>query len=275
MKIKKILYTVFFIIIFGAILSIPVQANSSANNKTLEEIVRTETSIDVNNLDLGQVIQAYDELTSKYTNQELADILENSTVELQQYGASPEAISTGADILRSTDTQELKEVLLNDIDINKIGEQLEQGYSIDQIMEDFMNERTPAEKFSIATKLAWSNFTVKYIVITFLVLVVINIILRWIIFNKAGKHGFAAIIPIYRDVTMLKICGLSPWWLLLLLVPVFGWIILGIIGIVMRFRLAFAFNKGVGFGFGLLLLGVIFEAIIAFNPNIKYVGYEE
>lgn len=275
MKIKKIFYTIFLTIIFGILLCLPIQANNSLNNKSLEEIIRTETTINVNNIDMGEIIQAYDELTSKYSNQELADMLENNKSELQQYGVSSESISTGADLLRSTDTQELKEILKNDIDLNHIKEQIEQGYTADEIIQKFMDEKTPTEKLSIVSKLAWSNYVVKYSVVTFIILAVINIILRWIIFHKAGRHGFAAIIPIYRDVTMLKVCNLSPWWLLLLLVPIFGWIILGIIGIVMKFRLAFSFNKGVGFGFGLLLLGVIFEAIIAFNPNVKYVGYEE
>ena len=98
-----------------------------------------------------------------------------------------------------------------------------------------------------------------------------KIILRWIIFKKANKHGWASIIPIYRQTTYLKVSKMSPWWILIVFIPFIGSLIYGIIKIISRFKLSKAFKKGAGFGFGLLFLPLIFESILAFNSNIKYV----
>ena len=45
-----------------------------------------------------------------------------------------------------------------------------------------------------------------------------------------------------------------------------------IIAIMKRFLLAKAFGRSGGFGFGILILPVVFQSIIALNKNIKYVG---
>ena len=95
------------------------------------------------------------------------------------------------------------------------------------------------------------------------------------IYKKANKKAWAAFVPIYRNITMLKICKMSPWWLLLLLVPIIGWIILWIVSVASKFMLAEAFGKGTGFAFGLWLLAPIFETILVFSRKTKYIGFEE
>lgn len=100
----------------------------------------------------------------------------------------------------------------------------------------------------------------------------IIIIAMWKIFTKAGKPGWAAIIPIYNAVVLFQISGLSPWLLLIGLIPGLGQMALGIIGIIATFRLATAFGKDVGYGFGLLFLPFIFYPILAFG-DAKYTGY--
>lgn len=104
------------------------------------------------------------------------------------------------------------------------------------------------------------------------IVAVIGIISMWKIFTKAGKPGWAAIIPIYNTVVLFQISGLSPWLLLIGLIPGLGQMALGIIGIIATFRLATAFGKGVGYGFGLLFLPIIFYPILAFG-DAKYTGY--
>ena len=102
-----------------------------------------------------------------------------------------------------------------------------------------------------------------------IILFIYGTILRWVIYEKAGKHGFAAIIPLYRQIVMYQVCGLSPWLMLLWLVPIFGWIAMFVIAIMKRFCLAKEFGRGSLFGFGLLFLSPIFQSILAFHPNIK------
>jgi hypothetical protein len=92
-----------------------------------------------------------------------------------------------------------------------------------------------------------------------LVVVVVLIAAMWKIFTKAGQPGWASIIPIYNWVVLCKIVGRPAWWVLLVLLcfPIFF--------IVLSIDLAKSFGKGVGFGLGLALLGVIFFPILGFG----------
>jgi hypothetical protein len=73
----------------------------------------------------------------------------------------------------------------------------------------------------------------------------------WKVFAKAGKPGWAAIIPIYNIYVLLEIVGRPWWWMLLLLVPLLGIVIAFVIAV----DLARSFGKSAGFGVGLALLG--------------------
>ncbi|MEJ5055213.1 signal peptidase I [Sphingobacterium sp. MYb382] len=42
----------------------------------------------------------------------------------------------------------------------------------------------------------------------------------WLLFKKAGKQGWEAIIPFYREYVMTQLTGRPAWWVLLLLVPI-------------------------------------------------------
>ena len=111
--------------------------------------------------------------------------------------------------------------------------------------------------------------------ITSLLITVYMIVVRWIIYKKAGKHGWAAIIPIYKDVVWLKIAGLSPWLLLLFLIPIFGWIALAIIFIVAKFKVPVAFGQSALWGLGLWFIPIVFESVIAFSKEFEYKDGEE
>lgn len=83
----------------------------------------------------------------------------------------------------------------------------------------------------------------------------------WKTFDKAGEPGWAAIIPIYNTIVLLKIAGRPLWWIILLLVPFVNLIILIIVSI----DIAKRFGKGTGFGIGLAILGFIFYPILGFG----------
>jgi hypothetical protein len=89
----------------------------------------------------------------------------------------------------------------------------------------------------------------------------------WKIFTKAGQPGWAAIIPIYNWYIFCKIVGRPGWWVILLLIPFVNFIV----GIILCIDLAKSFGKGVGFGIGLILLGVIFFPILGFG-SAQYQG---
>ena len=96
---------------------------------------------------------------------------------------------------------------------------------------------------------------------------VFTMVCMWKIFVKAGKPGWAALVPFYNTLTILEFLGRPWWWLLLMLIP-FANIVISIIVV---FDYTKAFGKSTGFGFGLIFLTVIFIAILAFDSS-HYMG---
>jgi hypothetical protein len=89
----------------------------------------------------------------------------------------------------------------------------------------------------------------------------------WTIFTKAGEPGWAAIIPIYNIIVLLKIVGRPIWWLVLMLIPFVNFII----GILVMIDLAKSFGQGAGFGVGMVFLPFIFAPMLAFGDS-RYSG---
>jgi len=83
----------------------------------------------------------------------------------------------------------------------------------------------------------------------------------WKTFVKAGKPGWAAIVPIYNAIVLLEIAGKPLWWIILLLIPVVNLVV----AILVMIEVAKRFGKGAGFGVGLALLGFIFFPILGFG----------
>ena len=105
------------------------------------------------------------------------------------------------------------------------------------------------------------------VIIIYLAVIVIMIASMWQIFTKAGKPGWACIIPIYNWIVILDIAGKPWWWLLLMFVPIVSFIVV----IIVYMDLAKAFGKGAGFGCGMLILPFIFFPMLAFG-DAEYVG---
>ena len=110
--------------------------------------------------------------------------------------------------------------------------------------------------------------------ITFLVIYVLSVIAMWKIFTKAGKPGWASLIPIYNIVVMYQIVGLNPLLIILLFIPFINVIAAIVLSIIQCIRLSKEFGKGAGFTFGLIFLSPIFLLILGFG-NDKYIGFEQ
>jgi len=100
-----------------------------------------------------------------------------------------------------------------------------------------------------------------------LLIALLLIVAMWKVFTKAGQPGWASIIPIYNLYIWCKIVGRPGWWIILLLIPFVNIII----GIILCIDMAKSFGKGVGFGIGLALLGIIFWPILGFG-SAQYQG---
>ncbi|MEZ2339116.1 DUF5684 domain-containing protein [Mucilaginibacter sp. RCC_168] len=96
---------------------------------------------------------------------------------------------------------------------------------------------------------------------------VISIIGMWKIFEKAGKPGWASIIPIYSTIVLLEIIGKPIWWIFLLLIPCTG-----IVFIPWTINLlSKSFGQGIGFTLGIMFLSFIFLPLLGFG-NYPYLG---
>lgn len=91
------------------------------------------------------------------------------------------------------------------------------------------------------------------------------IICMWKVYKKAGKPGWASIVPIYNIWVLFEMTGFNGALSLLTLIPFVGTIIVAVLSIISNFRLAKCFGKDTGFGIGLWLLNPIFMAIHAFK----------
>ena len=132
-----------------------------------------------------------------------------------------------------------------------------------------------------------------------LVWVILTVIARWLVFQKAGQAGWKSIIPFYSDYTFYKIAW-SPnvYWLWLICSVVSEgagrsadgfWSLMGIVsalfGLVVALlaflfaqNLAKCFRRGILFGIGLWLLEPLFLMILAFGSaryegNYRRTGY--
>ena len=96
-----------------------------------------------------------------------------------------------------------------------------------------------------------------------LVLCVFVLVCMWIIFRKAGKPGWAAIVPFYNLYVLFDITWGSGMRFLLMLIPLYNIIL----GIQTQIRLAKAFGKGGGFAAGLIFLPYVFMPLLAFGKG--------
>ena len=100
-----------------------------------------------------------------------------------------------------------------------------------------------------------------FLMIFYLALAVFEIAAMWVVFKKAGKPGWAAIVPIYNIVVELEIIGRPLWWIILFFVPFVNIVI----GIIVALDMAKSFGKSTAFGVGLILLAIIFYPILAWG----------
>lgn len=87
------------------------------------------------------------------------------------------------------------------------------------------------------------------------------------IFEKAGKPGWAGIVPIYNLFVLTEIVGRPILWFVLCFVPCVNIVII----VLLMIDLAKSFGKTAGFGVGLAFLGFVFAPMLGFGPD-RYLG---
>lgn len=111
------------------------------------------------------------------------------------------------------------------------------------------------------------NSTSSVLLLIYLAIAIAELAAVWILFTKAGRPGWACLIPFYNTYVILKITGHSGWWILGFFVPLLNFVLY----IILAIDLARSFGRGTGFGIGILLLSPIFIPILAFGDS-RYLG---
>ena len=106
------------------------------------------------------------------------------------------------------------------------------------------------------------------IIVLAVIVAIITVVAMWKLFTKAGKPGWAAIVPIYNFLVLLDIVGRPWWWILLLLlsfIPFVGGIVSLVVTIIVYNDLAKSFGKTTGYTVLLVVLPFIGFPMLAFG----------
>ena|SRR6185437_6565656 len=90
----------------------------------------------------------------------------------------------------------------------------------------------------------------------------------WKVFVKAGKPGWAAIIPIYNLIVLLEIADKPLWWIILCIIPLVNIVV----GVLIAIAVAANFGKSTLFGVGLAFLPFIFYPLLGFGDAVYQPG---
>lgn len=100
-----------------------------------------------------------------------------------------------------------------------------------------------------------------------LAVLVVLLVSLWKLFTKAGKPGWAALIPFYNMIVLLQIVGRPIWWFILLLIPLVNIVF----SIIVANDTSKAFGRGIGTTLLLIFLPFIGYPLLAFG-DATYVG---
>jgi len=109
------------------------------------------------------------------------------------------------------------------------------------------------------------------IAIIYLAIVILCIASMWTLFQKAGKPGWACIVPIYSNIVMLEIIGKPIWWILMYFIPLVN--IYFLIKTIVLF--VKAYGKSTGYAIGCIFLPFVFYPMLAFSADTQYMGAGE
>jgi uncharacterized membrane protein YsdA (DUF1294 family) len=132
-------------------------------------------------------------------------------------------------------------------------------------------QTTGAEEGMLAAIMA---FLMAFLVII-IPLVVFTLYCMWKVFEKAGREGWKAIIPVYNGWVMAEIAGKPGWWGIvgyagaIPFIGFIGTIAAFVLGILISIEVAKAFGKEPIFALLLIFLPIIGFAILAFDKS-KY-----
>ena len=97
---------------------------------------------------------------------------------------------------------------------------------------------------------------------------VVMIASMWKLFEKAGKPGWAALIPVYNTIVALEVAGRPWWWVLLMFIPVAN----VVFAIMYLLDFVKSYGKDTAFGVLSIFFPYVMFPILAFSKDAKYLG---
>lgn len=107
-------------------------------------------------------------------------------------------------------------------------------------------------------------------IIIVIAIFIVMIVSMWKLFQKAGREGWEAIIPIYNSYVMTQLVNKPGYWVILMLIPYVGMIwSIWVLNLFVK-----GFGKDAGYTVGILFLPFIFLPMLAFG-DAKWQGTPE
>ncbi len=99
------------------------------------------------------------------------------------------------------------------------------------------------------------------LVVWWIFVAAVLIVANWKIFVKAGKPGWASLIPIYNIIVMLQIVDKPIWWLVMLFIPIANIVF----GIMIMYNFVLKFGQPGWHVILALFIGIVYYPYIAFS----------
>ncbi|WP_294467965.1 DUF5684 domain-containing protein [uncultured Anaerofustis sp.] len=140
------------------------------------------------------------------------------------------------------------------------------GLNLKTIDVGWISSNTLATGWEASADIQWISPWITFVFP--LILIVLTILARWKVFEKAGEKGWKALIPFYGTFTLCKITFGFGWYMFLFFIPIADLVLY----IMMYIKLGKKFNKSKSFTLGLIFLSNIFMLILGYG-NSKYLNH--
>jgi len=204
------------------------------DNMSKEDIKNSINSIDVKSIDINGVLNTYKEISNVISNKDMAYLIEDNKDILTSSGVNKNLVDASVTLFNTFDADAVIEIAQNDLDIEALFKAYQEGASIDSLIISVIDNTSITTSLKIACKLLFANSFFRLLIALFIVVGIYSIFITGIIFKKAGKKSFFTVIPIYRDIIHLKLCNFSPWLLILVFIPIIGWLALMSIAVIRK-----------------------------------------
>lgn len=94
--------------------------------------------------------------------------------------------------------------------------------------------------------------------------ILLTFISLWKIFEKAGKPGWASIVPVYNIVILVEMAGKPIWWVILMFIPIVNIAV----SIVLWHSVSQSFGRDAWYTVGLFLFPYFFLPMLAFGDAV-------